>query len=260
MTIRYVAGITLMAMWSAFDFNACAVIVGRSAQVNDFASINLMPPVAGTCKDSEIDVLVVSTKGSLTDTGKTMIEVTRNAFKDSKLDVAVNATYHIVQGKTSNSALDDVIKLAEGSFPNVHALRKQESADVVALIGDSYYDCGAAKQIGASMDQAFMVVSSACESRGLLSFAHELGHLAGAAHNGETEKIPFEYAHGYVESGKKWGTIMGIGACDGCTLNRWSNPNATHYGKNLGSANYADNVKLWGMRAKVMAGFLCKGS
>lgn len=246
----------LLGLWLARGLH---VVPSASIhQANDYGSIRLDPPKMTACKDRDIDVLFVSPGSNLLKAGEGMVAKAEEAFRKSGLTIALKAHYRQIEGKTSGSALADVNDLAAGRFAAVFNLREQTSADVVALIGNTYTDCGAARQIAADAQQAFITVSSVCESRGPLAFAHELGHLAGAVHNGENAQVPFSYARGHVESGGTWGTIMGVGACDGCTLARWSNPKASHNGKRLGRPNYSDNVRLWRNRARVVAGFVCR--
>ena len=114
----------------------------------------------------------------------------------------------------------------------VNQLRDDYDADFAILIADDsgfYGPCGVADGLQVSRSKAFAVVANNC-MQGYFSFAHELGHLLGAHHDAvNASNAPYPYAHGYVEPGKKWRTIMAYPCGSDCErLGFWSNPDVLH--------------------------------
>jgi hypothetical protein len=103
----------------------------------------------------------------------------------------------------------------DGIMDAVHADRDVYGADVVCLfVNDSDPDtCGIAYCLPADYGLAFCVVKRTCASSNF-SFAHEVGHLQGCAHNREdagTGCNQYCDSYGYRFTGmssQKWRTVM----------------------------------------------------
>jgi len=135
------------------------------------------------------------------------------------------------------------------------AARNTNAADVTVLIVNNDAYCGRANSIGGGASVASVVVHYGCAT-GYYSFAHEIGHLAGARHNPEVDdtNTPYAYGHAYLNmTAPRWRTIMGYN--DGCSCPRiqlWSTPSVAHNSITAGTANH-DNAHVWNTRATVMA-------
>lgn len=187
------------------------------------------------------------------------IQSSNTTFSNSDAGVTFNLVhYQQVSYNESGSASTDrgrLIGTSDGYMDNVHSLRDQYGADVVALIisADSTY-CGLAGGIGVGSSAAFTVVVDHC-SIGEYTFAHEIGHLAGARHDQDLGTNPYPYGHGYSYNPAYWHTVM---ARNNGTTNRiayWSNPNKYYGGVAMGTRSWNDNVRVWGQEATRLAGF-----
>lgn len=151
------------------------------------------------------------------------------------------------------NALYDVTSNGDGAIDEVHDLRNQYQADLVALIierREGSYICGLAYLIqnGQSNPDAygFSVTHRTCAT-GYYSFGHEVGHNMGSAHNVENAGIPgmFPYSYGYQSPSNSFRTVMAYNCPNGgCPrVNRWSNPALTYNGQTTGLENAADNSR-----------------
>ncbi|WP_448611628.1 Ser-Thr-rich GPI-anchored membrane family protein [Geodermatophilus sp. URMC 60] len=200
-----------------------------------------------------------------------MIEQTNSAFSTSGINAAVRLT-HTAEVAT-NAAVDGttlgkVANRSDGVYDELHVLRDQYGADLVALIVDNPTGsaCGIAylmNPIGPSFASLGMSVTDAGCATGNMSFTHELGHNFGAAHDrgawAGTPAVP--YGYDWVNAQQGWRTVMAYtNACQYCgRLLRFSNPDQIHNGAPLGApagaANAADNRALLNTTASTVAGF-----
>src|SRR5690606_32235448 len=86
----------------------------------------------------------------------------------------------------------------DGHMDEVHDLRNQYGADMVAMINSNHDYCGIAFMgFGPHDYQMFSVTNYSC-AVGNLSFAHELGHNMGAAHDkNQAGAGKYSYSHGH---------------------------------------------------------------
>lgn len=131
------------------------------------------------------------------------------------------------------------LRLGQGAFSGVPGLRDSTRADLVKLLinpNEPSGFCG----IGYLMTTlstafapfGFSVTDTTCVSPNY-TFAHELGHNMGAAHDwfiSDAGGTPFSYAHGYVNVPQRMRTVMAYADhCGALGLNctrllLWSNP------------------------------------
>ena len=171
-------------------------------------------------------------------------------------------------GASSGSTATDLPAFqgqTDGTFDEVHALRDQYGADLVALIGPSssvYGSCGRG-YINSSASSAFTVTAYDC-AVGNLSFAHELGHNMGLRHNPEADgsTTPYAYGHGKFQDATggeaSWRTVMSYSNCSAspCTrLPQWSNPDVVVRGSASGDRDLRDNARVIDERGATVAAF-----
>jgi hypothetical protein len=157
-----------------------------------------------------------------------------------------------------DAAVNDLKTPGDGKLDEVHELRNETGADIVALLIDNNEYCGLAADILATEANAFTAVNYACAVDNV-SFSHELGHLLGARHNPEVDPStsPFSYGHGYQEPAGPWRTIMAY-ACATAACSRleyWSNPNISIGGRPAGTAATHNNARVLNQTVDTVAGF-----
>src|SRR5690348_3327994 len=225
-------------------------------------------PAAPPGKDVTIDVIVAYTRkaaSSYSDVKRELVDLSieeaNNSFRVSNLGniklrlVHSYQTDYVEQG----AHFDHVWRFADkgdGYMDEIHPLRDQYKADVAVLIVDDPKGCGLATRVFADAEEAFAVVHHECAATSY-SLAHEVGHLIGARHDLNLDKImkPFPYGHGYV-SGTKWRDIMSYKeSCGGCPrLPVWSSPLVKVKGEPAGTAEL-DNARVILEQAARVAAF-----
>ena len=213
-----------------------------------------------------IDVMVAYTPGFVTELGSQSLALTRiqnlvDLTNQAYVASGVNQQIRLVDtvevnypDNTSNqSALDDItgrdsngnIVTVPAALQGIAALRTQYGADLVTLIrgydNATQGDCGEGWLIGGneqpivpSQDNAygFNVVSDGSNGGYYCldtTFAHELGHNMGDAHDRANASNPgaYPYSYGYIYGGKVNGfyTIMAYGTSSETPMTVFSNPN-----------------------------------
>ena len=135
-----------------------------------------------------------------------------------------------------NTELRRLQRTSDGHIDNVHSLRNQHGADMVAelILGNGSY-CGIAYLMtnpGSSFAQwAFSVTAVGCLSGNTLS--HELGHNLGCSHDRQNASSgAYSYSFGYrTTANPVWRTVMAY--APGASINYFSNPNVTYQGYRL---------------------------
>ena len=231
------------------------------------------PPSAGqpvpSTKDVTIDVIVAYTKkaaANYADIKRDLIELAieeaNESFRWSNISNVKLRLVHAYQTDyvEEGAHFDHVWRFADkgdGYMDEIHALRDKYRADVAILIVDDAHGCGLATRVFADADEAFAVVHHECAAT-TYSLAHEIGHLIGARHDLNLDKImtPFPYGHGYVD-GTKWRSIMSYKeSCGGCSrLPVWSSPKVLVRGDVAGSAVDRDNARVIAEQAARVAAF-----
>jgi peptidyl-Asp metalloendopeptidase len=159
----------------------------------------------------------------------------------------------------------------DGHMDEVHALRNQTGADLVALISDDGNYCGIAyvmSTVSAGFaSSAFSVTNQTCFSNQTL--AHEIGHNQGNAHDrANGGSASYAYAYGYrtcdniaYTNGQSFRTVMAYSCSGTPRLNYFSNPRVYYNGAPMGvdyeldPARSADNARALNNTAGVTAGF-----
>ena len=147
----------------------------------------------------------------------------------------------------SSPLLNQIQDPADGVWDNIHQLRDQYGADLVTLIAQISDVSGIAYLYYGSMPQFGFNVIDWWPSA---TFAHEMGHNLGAAHERAFSPFSgyFDYSYGYVfgPNNNQYGTIMAYGGL--LKIPHFSNPNVlitnTQNGQSYatGRVNSEDNA------------------
>lgn len=204
-----------------------------------------------------IDVMVVYTDEVRVDAGGTAAaEALVNNFvaytNQTYLNSGINQQLNLVraleidydQGEDLGVDLDRLKGDTDGYLDEVHEFRDKTSADLVLLlVSRAKKYCGFAYVMrtvdGYFARSAFSVMADNCGAR---TFAHELGHNMGAAHDRFVGGSgAYLYSHGYVHAVPEgWMTIMAYSdecvslnyRCPGIPY--WSNPDISYGGLPMG--------------------------
>ncbi len=232
------------------------------------------------CDDgSVIDVLVVYTTLARSAAGGTAaieaeidlaIANTNNAYTNSLIGTQLNLVYvEEIPYDEVGGYVDHLYRLtdpADGYMDNVHNLRDEYGADMVALlVADGQY-CGVAwlmQDLSPAFEQyAFSVTTWYCAG-GNLTFAHELGHNQGSCHDrANCGQGVFDYSYGYQAPGAQFRTVMAYNCPGGCPrVQHFSNPDVSYLGLPTGvpieEPNSAHNALSINQTAPTVANFRC---
>jgi len=240
---------------------------------------NAIPPTGGISQqtettaaaagDSIVDLLVVYTS-----TAKAMeggqaamdalitlgVDSANQAYSNSQIAMQLRLvhTSEVVYSESGNMNTDltRLQNTTDGIMDQIHQLRDQHKADLVALIVDNGGNsCGIAYVMtngprASFASYAFSVTARDCIANN--TFAHELGHNMGNAHDRTTGGTGvYPYSYGYRDEVGKFRTIMAYG-CPTVSCPRvkyFSNPRLLYNGRPLGTdhttnpANSADNAR-----------------
>ena len=184
-----------------------------------------------------IDVMVIYTSGFAVQYPGSMaltrinhlIDLTNQAYEDSGINLTLRLVHNLeIQYTDQNqnvSALNDITN-GNNPFENIATLRTQKGADLVVLLrpyrSQTHNSCGNGwlngfngQDISLFGTYGFSVVSDGNDVDGTnsfcsdLTFAHEIGHNLGSAHDRDnaTDAGVFLYSYGYGLAGV-FGTIM----------------------------------------------------
>ena len=232
----------------------------------DLQGLPAMEAAAVSDDGSVIDVLVVYSDEVTTALGVPAVEslidlymaYTNQAYINSNITQRVDLVYtgeisYNDTGSHSN-ALHHATNPSDGQLDDIHTLRDTYHADLnyVLVTQPNPFSCGGiawvssgAPGVPASFEANGFSAQQAC-SFGASIFAHELGHNMGSLHDWYVDPPntnPFSHAHGYVDTGNGFLTIMSYtDHCDDanvdCTkIPHFSNPAVSYNGATTGVAN-----------------------
>jgi peptidyl-Asp metalloendopeptidase len=226
-------------------------------------------PAAATTPNTIVDLLVVYTSTARARQGGQAamnalvalgVDLANQAYSNSgiamRLRLARSAEVAYTESGNISTDLTRVRSTTDGFMDQVHQLRNQYKADLVALIvdnGGGY--CGIAYVMAngpraSFANYAFSVTDRECVANNTLT--HELGHNMGNAHDRASGGTGvFAYSYGYRDTVGKFRTIMAY-PCPTVSCPRvkyFSNPKITINGRPAGidhrvnPTNSADNAR-----------------
>jgi hypothetical protein len=204
-----------------------------------------------TAKDAgdTMDVMVVYTPAARAAAGGTAamqalinlaVDESNFAYQFSQITPRLRLVYQqevpYTETGSMNVDLDRLTGTGDGFVDQVHALRDTYGADMVSMFIENTNLCGLAWLMTALSpgfaDSAFSVVTWDCAT-GNYSFAHELGHNMGCAHDRANAVggglYPYSYGWRFVTAGNVTNrTIMAY--APGERIQRFSNPDVLYNG------------------------------
>ena len=234
---------------------------------------------AAAASDSTVDLLVVYTSAAKAQEGGQAamealitlgVDSANQAYSNNQIAMQLRLVRMAEVTYTESGNMNtDLIRLqntTDGILDQVHQLRDQHKADLVALIVDNGGNsCGIAYVMtngprASFANYAFSVTARDCIANNTL--AHELGHNMGDAHDRATGGTgAFPYSYGYRDEVGKFRTTMAYG-CPTVSCPRvkyFSNPRLLYNGRPLGidhtanPANSADNARSMNEVRQVVA-------
>ena len=157
------------------------------------------------------------------------------------------------------SAGDGTDQDPQGYMDEVHELRDRYGADLVVLIVGRHTarECGIAWRppYGESPSHdfapfGFSVMGQNCETLTYHTFAHEIGHNQGAAHDPFNASFGYSFSHGHGRcyNAGNWNTIMAYASNDQGDCRReieyFSSPLLSYQGTPIGDAAVRDNRRV----------------
>lgn len=199
------------------------------------------------CDDgSVIDVLVVYTAQARVGAGGTAniqalidlaIADTNAAFLRSEVGVSLSLVHReeVVYTETGNSDIDGprLLDPQDGFLDNVHVLREQHRADLVAFWVQNFeYGGRVFGPVEPSGYYGFHIMRQ--DNAVIGTMAHETGHNLGCAHDRENSfnDAYFDYSYGYRAPGSSFRTIMAY--APGTPIPYFANPNVNYLGQPTG--------------------------
>ena len=237
-------------------FPPCGVDAEPALQGHGAAAIGAaLQPEECVEDGSVIDVLVVYTPAARQAEGGTVamealidlsLAETNTAFGNSLINTRLRLAHAAEVAYDESIGMSDTLyrlrEPADGYLDEVHDLRDQHGADMVALLIEGGGYCGIAYVMQTlSHDfeaKAFSVTGRTCAA-GNLTFAHELGHNLGCAHNREDTHAAglYSYAYGYWDPNEVFRTVMAYNCPGNCPRVRYfSNPDVRYNGLVTGNS------------------------
>lgn len=284
--------------WLRLHSKPDAVIPPLSKQMH---AMSAHPATATAASPVTIDVMVAYTPGFVTVYGSQdaaltriqfLVDWTNQAYVNSRVYQQIRLVHTVEVDYPDNNSDTDALYDLTGindtgpvaippSLQGIAPLRAQYGADLVAMIrpfdaaADAANECGVGWLDGTGetvpiAEFGYSVVSDKADGTitddkycATNTFAHELGHNMGDAHDraNATSVGAYRYSYGYLGNGTYgFSTIMGYGTATDTPLQVFSNPNIstcqnTPCGVPDDASDSADNAHSMNNTAPVIAAF-----
>jgi len=263
----------------------------RAPLIEPAATAAVQAPTSPPIGTSLVDVMVAYTPGLVQRLGSTSNVLTRihylvsyanQAYLNSRLDMRLRLVRAAPVNYPDNTTNEDALTaLTDGTLAamrDVHGQRDRYGADLVALLRPYSHDdsdgCGIGwlnggggtsltRNFNATAEYGYSAVSDGQDGQWYCadhSFAHELGHNMGLAHDvaNASDSGAFPYAYGYKRTVGSGGfsTIMAYGSAGQQDMQVFSNP-AISICQNYpcGVQNQADNARALRQTNWLIGGF-----
>ena len=229
-------------------------------------------PLAGVDSSDRIDVIVVYTTATKNTAGgdiqaqtiaQQAVDAANTAYRNSKIRqrlMLVHSQEHVYTEVDPNTDLSSLRNNA-----TIQTLRNSKQADLVDMLEETTAVCGIGYLMGTvstgSQNNGFTVTARSC-AVGNLSFAHELGHNMGSAHNPENGSgASFPYGYGHWVNGSYRTVMSYVDPCTaGCVrVAYFSNPAVIFNGVPTGIDNARDNARSIENTADTIANYRYSG-
>jgi len=228
--------------------------------------------LVGVDSGDRIDVLVVYTTATKNFLGgdaqaqahaQAAVDAANTSYINSKIRQRLRMVHSQEFVYTEINPSTDLSNLRADAV--IAALRNTHNADLVSEISEVTGVCGIGYLMGGvtgNQNNAFTVTVRSC-AVGNLSFAHELGHNMGSAHNPENGSgATYSYGYGHWVNGSYRTVMSYVDPCtSGCTrVAYFSNPSVIYNGAATGVNNARDNARSINNTADTIAAYRYSGS
>lgn len=237
-----------------------AGIAGQTAAPRDVADDG---GIAGTCSAPRrrFDMMIFYTPSARAEAGGTSamqaqcqlaVDTANQTYADSQISPRMFLVYRAEISYSENSDVevdrDRLADTSDGIMDSVHGTRNTYGADFVTLFVKHNDDaCGIAFCTPSDSTEGFCIVDWSCASDNF-SYAHEVGHLQGCAHNPEDagsgcNEYCDSYGYRFLGNTGYWRTVMAYDTDPAryTRVGRWSNPNISYDGHTCGRSNDCDD-------------------
>lgn len=215
-----------------------------------------------------IDVMVVYTpKARIAAGGANAIQAlidlafteSNTAYQQSQIIPRIRKVFtaevNYTESGSFNTDLNNLTNPSDGVMDEVNAWRNASGADLVSLWTDDNGVCGLGwllTSLSPNANNGFSVVYWGCAT-GYYSFAHEMGHNMGCAHDQQNASGQGLYPYSYGWRFLPYRTIMAYDP--GIRVQHFSNPNVNYQGTPTGDPNLANNALTINNSASFVANF-----
>lgn len=231
--------------------------------------------VAANTTGTVIDVMVVYTPKAKTNAGgvdginakiANAIARANQAYLNSQVNMQLNLVYTAEVAYTETGNMTDALyalqRTSDGKMDEVHSLRNQYGADLVALVSadSNYCGIGFVMQSVSTSFAPYAFAVSHDDSRynclGNTTLAHEFGHNQGNMHDPDNSAYPgaYPYSYGYRVC-SVFRDVMSYNCSGEKQIQYFSNPNVYYNGYATGVANYQDTARSMNNTAPTVASF-----